>query len=376
MVWRNKLNLKIISVVGARPNFMKVAPLSRAFENIPNVEHIIVHTGQHYDKNMSDAFFDDLDMPKPKHFLNVGSGTHSQQTANIMIEFEKVLEIENPQMVIVVGDVNSTIACALAAKKKNILVSHIEAGLRSFDRSMPEEINRLATDAICDFAFVSEPSGLKHLKNENFSIENTFFVGNNMIDSQYYGLEKLKNNKSYSELIPSEDYALITIHRPSNVDNQEQLSMLMHILNDYSKKIKMVFPVHPRTVKNLEKYGLKDIIFNNPNIIIYEPLPYLKFLNFMKSAKVVITDSGGVQEETTALQVPCITLRNTTERPVTVDVGTNELIIPKDELIRDTIDRLLEGKFKKGEVPELWDGNAAIRTRDIILKIFENLEND
>lgn len=367
------MKYKTISVVGARPNFMKVAPLSRAFDASDKFEHLIVHTGQHYDKNMSDAFFEDLDMPQPRHFLNVGSGTHSQQTANIMIEFEKILDIENPDMVIVVGDVNSTIACALTAVKKNIKVAHVEAGLRSFDRSMPEEINRLATDAISDYAFVSEPSGIYHLKRESFPEQNTFFVGNNMIDSQYYGLEKLKSRKDILELIPSEEYALVTIHRPSNVDFENQLKMLVNLLNEYSSRIKMIFPVHPRTEKNLEKFGLKDIIFNNPNITTYEPLSYLKFLAFMKNAKVIITDSGGIQEESTALQVPCITLRNTTERPITVEIGTNELIIPKEELIRDAIERVLSGRFKSGKIPELWDGKASIRTRDIIFNLLENI---
>lgn len=366
------MKYKIISVVGARPNFMKVAPLSRAFDASDKFEHLIVHTGQHYDKNMSDAFFEDLDMPQPRHFLNVGSGTHSQQTANIMIEFEKILDIENPDMVIVVGDVNSTIACALTAVKKNIKVAHVEAGLRSFDRSMPEEINRLATDAISDYAFVSEPSGIYHLKRESFPEQNTFFVGNNMIDSQYYGLEKLKSRKDILKLIPSEEYALVTIHRPSNVDFENQLKMLVNLLNEYSSRIKMIFPVHPRTEKNLEKFGLKDIIFNNPNIKTYEPLSYLKFLAFMKNAKVIITDSGGIQEESSALQVPCITLRNTTERPITVEIGTNELIIPKEELIRDAIERVLSGRFKSGKIPELWDGKASIRTRDIIFNLLEN----
>lgn len=369
------MKYKVISVVGARPNFMKVAPMSRAFDESPNFEHLIVHTGQHYDRNMSDAFFEDLDMPQPKHFLNVGSGTHSQQTANIMIEFEKVLDIENPDMVIVVGDVNSTIACALTAIKKNILVSHVEAGLRSFDRSMPEEINRLATDAISNYAFVSEPSGLYHLKRESFPEQNTFIVGNNMIDSQYYGLEKLKSRKDILDEIPKEDYALVTIHRPSNVDFEGQLSMLMNLLNEYSKKIKMIFPVHPRTEKNLEKFGLKDLIFDNPNITTFEPMSYLKFLAYMKNAKLIITDSGGIQEETTALQVPCITLRNSTERPVTVEVGTNELVVPKENLIREALDRVLNGTFKSGKVPELWDGKASIRTRDLIFNILENRNN-
>ena len=275
-------------------------------------------------------------------------------------------------MVIVVGDVNSTIACALTAVKKNIKVAHVEAGLRSFDRSMPEEINRLATDAISDYAFVSEPSGIYHLKRESFPEQNTFFVGNNMIDSQYYGLEKLKSRKDILKLIPSEEYALVTIHRPSNVDFENQLKMLVNLLNEYSSRIKMIFPVHPRTEKNLEKYGLKDIIFNNPNITTYEPLSYLKFLAFMKNAKVIITDSGGIQEESTALQVPCITLRNTTERPITVEIGTNELIIPKEDLIRDAIERVLSGRFKSGKIPELWDGKASIRTRDIIFNLLEN----
>lgn len=363
---------KIISVVGARPNFMKVAPINRAFEEVENCDHIIVHTGQHYDKNMSDSFFEDLDIAHPKYFLGIGSGTHSQQTANIMIEFEKVLDKENPDMVIVVGDVNSTLACTLTAVKKNIPVSHIEAGLRSFDRTMPEEINRLATDAICNYAFVSEPSGLYYLKRESFPEQNTFYVGNTMIDSQHYGLDRINEKPELKDELPKKDYALITIHRPSNVDFEEQLTMLVNVLDDFSKKLHLVFPVHPRTEKNLEKFNLKDRIYNNPNITISEPLNYIRFLNYMKNAKVVVTDSGGIQEETTALQVPCITLRTSTERPITVEIGTNELIIPKRELIEEALKKVITGNFKKGRVPELWDGKAAIRIRDLILNILKN----
>jgi UDP-N-acetylglucosamine 2-epimerase (non-hydrolysing) len=363
---------KIISVVGARPNFMKVAPINRAFEEIKDCEHIIVHTGQHYDKNMSDSFFEDLDIAHPKYFLGVGSGTHSQQTANVMVEFEKVLDIENPDMVIVVGDVNSTLACTLTSVKKNIPVSHVEAGLRSFDRSMPEEINRMATDAICNYAFVSEPSGLYYLKRENFPEQNTFYVGNTMIDSQHYGIEWLNKNPELKSELPEKEYALITIHRPSNVDFEEQLKMLVDVLDNFSKNIHLVFPVHPRTEKNLEKFNLKERIFNNPNISVYSPLNYLRFLNLMRNAKVIVTDSGGIQEETTALQIPCITLRNSTERPITVEIGTNELVVPKRELIEDALKRVLNGNFKKGRVPELWDGKAAFRIRDIILEILKN----
>ena len=361
---------KIISVVGARPNFMKVAPIHRAFQKYKDqAEHIIVHTGQHYDVNMSDAFFQDLDMPQPKHFLGVGSGSHAEQTANVMIKFEKVCIEEKPDMIIVVGDVNSTIACALTAVKLGILVSHVEAGLRSFDHTMPEEINRIATDSICNYCFVTEESALKNLKNENFSDDRVFFTGNTMIDSQFYALQKAKDSKVLEEydLMPNE-YVLSTIHRPSNVDEREQLSDILDVFEFLSEERKIVLPMHPRTRKNLEYFNLKNKADSINGLKIIDPVGYIKFLGLMLHADFILTDSGGIQEETTALSIPCITIRPTTERPSTVDIGTNILIQPQKDIMIAAIDDMLHAKKKTGNVPPLWDGKAAERITKIIIE--------
>lgn len=360
---------KVISVVGARPNFMKVAPIHRAFESFKGIEHIIVHTGQHYDKNMSDAFFQDLEMPHPKHFLSVGSGTHAQQTAKVMIEFEKIIELEKPDLVIVVGDVNSTVACSLTAVKLHIPVAHVEAGLRSGDREMPEEINRIITDSICNFAFVTEESGRVNLLKENYLEENIYFVGNTMIDSQHFALKKLTGNNILNKLgLFSKGYVLLTIHRPSNVDNKEQLSDLIDIFEQIAEKRTVVIPMHPRTNKNIENFGLTKKLKNIKNLVITEPLGYLDFLNLMKNCDFVMTDSGGIQEETTALGIDCITIRTTTERPSTIELGTNILVQPVKEEIKLIVNRYLNGERKQGSIPYLWDGNAAIRIADIISK--------
>lgn len=360
---------KVISVVGARPNFMKVAPIHRAFKSFKGIEHIIVHTGQHYDKNMSDAFFQDLEMPLPKHFLSVGSGTHAQQTAKVMIEFEKIIELEKPDLVIVVGDVNSTVACSLTAVKLHIPVAHVEAGLRSGDREMPEEINRIITDSICNFAFVTEESGRVNLLKENYPKENIYFVGNTMIDSQHFALKKLTGNNILNKLgLFSKGYVLLTIHRPSNVDNKEQLSDLIDIFEQIAEKRTVVIPMHPRTNKNIENFGLTKKLKNIKNLVITEPLGYLDFLNLMKNCDFVMTDSGGIQEETTALGIDCITIRTTTERPSTIELGTNILVQPVKEEIKLIVNRYLNGERKQGSIPYLWDGNAAIRIADIISK--------
>lgn len=354
---------RVISVVGARPNFMKVAPLHRAFLAYSSeIEHCICHTGQHYDPKMSDAFFNDLDMPTPRFFLGVGSGSHAEQTARVMVEFEKVCLEYKPDLVIVVGDVNSTIACSLVASKLHIPTAHVESGLRSFDRTMPEEINRIATDAICHYCFVTEQSGIENLLHDGFSEERMFFVGNTMIDSLHYALPKANESSILRDLnLESGKYVLMTIHRPSNVDSQEQLTMLLEIFATLSKERTVVFPVHPRTRKNIELFGLSSLLEQNPSIKLIDPQGYVPFLALMQNADFVMTDSGGIQEETTALGVPCLTLRTTTERPSTVELGTNILIQPNRESIESSIDAMLNQKRKEGIVPPLWDGNAAER---------------
>lgn len=364
---------KIISVAGARPNFMKVAPIHRAFQkHNDKFEHVICHTGQHYDKNMSDSFFTDLDMPEPKFFLGVGSGSHAEQTARIMIEFEKVCLNYKPDLVIVVGDVNSTIACSLTAVKCGIKTAHIEAGLRSFDMTMPEEINRIATDSISNYYFVTEQSGIDNLKKSGISDEQIFFVGNTMIDSLFYALPKAEKSAINNELnlIPQQ-YALITLHRPSNVDDSSNLSYLLEVLDYLTRHRTVVFPIHPRTRKNIEKFGLTSY-YKNKKIRFTDPLGYIDFLSLMKNADFVLTDSGGIQEETTVLGVPCLTARTTTERPSTILLGTNLLVHPDKVSIIKSIDNLLNNQRRRAKVPPLWDGHAAERIVNVFInKIFK-----
>lgn len=352
---------KIISVVGARPNFMKVAPIHKAFQKYNGtVQHLICHTGQHYDKKMSKIFFEDLEMPQPDFYLGVGSGSHAEQTANVMIEFEKILLKEKPDLIIVVGDVNSTVACSLVAAKLNIKVAHVEAGLRSFDRGMPEEINRLLTDAISDYLFVTEESGLKNLENEGVPKEKIYFAGNVMIDSLIHYFPKADKSNILNEynLTPSK-YILVTLHRPSNVDSKEFLGNLVELFSALSKERKIIFPVHPRTRKNLSEAGYGDEI--NKNIILTEPIGYIDFLALTKNAELIITDSGGIQEESTYMGVQCITVRENTERPITVKIGTNQLIGTDLKKVQDASLKILNGNIKKGVIPELWDGKAAER---------------
>lgn len=369
--------MKIISVVGARPNFMKVAPIHKAF-NQPEfqgiVNHLICHTGQHYDEKMSKVFFEDLELPVPDFYLGVGSGSHAEQTAKIMIHFEKILIQEKPDLVIVVGDVNSTIACTLTAAKLHIKTAHVEAGLRSFDRTMPEEINRLLTDSISDYLFVTEKSGMDNLKREGVPEEKVFFVGNCMIDSLVSYLPKVEEKEEVEEEEKEEEeelsgkYVLVTLHRPSNVDNREQLSKLISILNDLAQLRKVVFPVHPRTKKNLHDFGLlKDA---HPNLIITHPIGYIDFIRLIKNAELVMTDSGGIQEETTYLQVQCITLRDSTERPVTVEIGTNQLLGDDLQAAYEAALRVLNGEKKIGRIPDLWDGHAAERIAGKLVEEF------
>lgn len=372
---------KIISVVGARPNFMKIAPIHKAFSGnrFPEsgVRHLICHTGQHYDEKMSKSFFVDLELPEPDFYLGIGSGSHAEQTANVMIEFEKILIKEKPDLVIVVGDVNSTIACSLTAVKLNIPVAHVEAGLRSFDKKMPEEINRVLTDRISDYLFVTEKSGLENLKNEGVSDDKIFFVGNVMIDSLINYLPKANNSNIHKELnVEKGNYVLATLHRPSNVDDPEQLNKLIKMLNVISEKRKVIFPVHPRTKKNLEQSFIqleaqrrsRSIGTISQSVIMSDPIGYIDFLSLIKNAELILTDSGGIQEESTYLGVQCITLRDSTERPITVEIGTNQLLGNNlSEAQKAALD-VLDGKIRKGTIPELWDGKAAERIVNIILE--------
>ncbi|HOY15833.1 MAG TPA: UDP-N-acetylglucosamine 2-epimerase (non-hydrolyzing) [Haliscomenobacter sp.] len=367
--------MKILNIVGARPNFMKVAPLHRAFQRQAELESKIVHTGQHYDAKMSEVFFTQLELPNPDYFLGIGGGSHTQQTAKIMLAFEEVLQKEQPDLVLVVGDVNSTIACALVAVKMNIPVAHVEAGLRSGDRGMPEEINRILTDSISDFLFVTEMSGMINLAKENVPDERVFFIGNCMIDSLVHYRERAQR-LSYAEILPGkpslqdQSYVLMTMHRPSNVDFQEGLEAILSIIEDTAQYRQVVFPVHPRTLKNLETYGLLKRFEQISNLITTEPLGYLEFLRLMEGAALVITDSGGIQEETTFLQTPCLTFRSSTERPITVELGTNTLLA---DLNPDTVHHhllaVLDGRGKKGSIPPFWDGHAAERIANVLMKL-------
>jgi UDP-N-acetylglucosamine 2-epimerase (non-hydrolysing) len=361
--------VKIISVVGARPNFIKIAPLNKEFMNYPQIRNYICHTGQHFDEKMSDIFFRELEISKPDFNLGIGSGTHAAQTASIMIEFEKVIDLVKPDLVIVPGDVNSTMACTLVASKKNIPVAHIESGLRSFDRTMPEEINRIVTDVLSEYLFVTEESGIRNLKNEGISPAKIFFVGNIMIDSLINYLPKIDGSDIEKRLnIAEEKYCLCTFHRPSNVDDPRNLAEILDMLKELSGKLSVIFPMHPRTrnVFNLIKKSPQEYA----NIIITDPIGYIDFLSLLKNSELVITDSGGIQEETTFLGVQCLTVRNNTERPVTAEIGTNQLIGSDFGKIKTAALEILSGKIKEGRIPELWDGKAAKRIASIIASDF------
>ncbi|MGE5316236.1 MAG: non-hydrolyzing UDP-N-acetylglucosamine 2-epimerase [Acidobacteriota bacterium] len=357
--------ITIISVVGARPNFMKVAPIARAFRKYPDVRHVIVHTGQHYDAAMSDVFFSDLDIPQPEIFLGVGSGTHAEQTAKVMTAFERVVEEVRPDAVIVVGDVNSTLACTIVCAKMHVPVAHVEAGLRSFDRTMPEEINRLVTDSVADWLFVSEPSGVEHLKREGKDDGNVFFVGNVMIDTLVHTRLLADGSPIMASLgVAHGSYVLVTLHRPSNVDTRESLGRCLGLLAKIAAQTSVVFPMHPRTKKMIDTFGLAPML--PERCIVTEPLGYKDFMTLLEHAACVVTDSGGIQEETTYLGVPCITLRANTERPVTVTEGSNILLGDKFDEAAAAVDDVLHGRGKKGSIPALWDGHAAERIAEIL----------
>lgn len=361
--------MKIINIVGARPNFMKIAPLMRVMKKTAGIEPFLVHTGQHYDHSMSKLFFDELEIPRPDIDLEVGSGSHARQTAEIMRRFEPVVIEHNPDVVLVVGDVNSTIACALVAVKLGVAVAHVEAGLRSFDRTMPEEINRVLTDSISDYLFVSESAGVANLKTEGVADEKVFLVGNTMIDTLLSNRQKAKQTTILRDLgLTPKRYAVVTLHRPSNVDDEETLKRLLDVLEGISKKVPVVFPVHPRTRSNFRRFGVEDRLKAARGIILLEPRGYLEFLELVAESTMVLTDSGGIQEETTVLGVPCITMRENTERPSTVEEGTNILAGTDPEKIRAAAEDVLSGKTRRGKIPALWDGHAAERIVAILAR--------
>ena len=363
--------MKILNIVGARPNFMKVAPLHRAFSKNPNITSKIIHTGQHFDAKMSDVFFEQLELPKPHYFLGVGGGSHTEVTARTMIEFEKIVRQEKPDVVLVVGDVNATLACALVAVKEHIPLVHVEAGLRSGDRKMPEEINRILVDSIADHLFITEQDGLDNLKKEGVDDQKVHFVGNVMIDSLIYYKEKASKLNIAGQMKIEGDYILVTMHRPANVDTKEGLESILEIIENASRHLSIVFPIHPRTKNNMERFGLTERLNDIPNVFITEPQGYLEFLNLMDNAKIIVTDSGGIQEETTFLKIPCLTFRDSTERPITVTMGTNQLLSDLNPVMAyEKIKDVLDGNFKKGQIPPLWDGHAAERIADKIIELY------
>ncbi|MBV8857718.1 MAG: UDP-N-acetylglucosamine 2-epimerase (non-hydrolyzing) [Acidobacteria bacterium] len=364
--------LKVINVVGARPNFMKVAPIVEAMRRRPaEFAPVVLHTGQHYDERMSDAFFRDLGLPTPDVHLGVGSASHAQQTAAVMQKFEPVVLEQKPDWVLVVGDVNSTLACALVCSKLGVRVAHVEAGLRSRDRTMPEEINRLVTDQLSDLLLTPSEDGDRNLLAEGIPPERIRFVGNVMIDSLFKQLKNAEGSRVREELeVAGSDYAVVTLHRPSNVDEPDVLGGILSALKRISQRLPVVFPIHPRTRKNLGEFGLLEGVEGGGRVRFVEPLGYLDFLQLYSGARLVLTDSGGIQEETTALGIPCLTLRENTERPVTVELGTNRVVGTNPERIFAEAEAALAQDGQKGppRVPPLWDGRAAERILDALLE--------
>jgi len=359
--------MEIDIIAGARPNFMKIAPIIEAIGQFgeKKISYRLIHTGQHYDKKMSGTFFEELGIPEPSINLGAGGGTQATQTANIMVGYEKLLMEKSTDMCLVVGDVTSTMACSIVAKKANCLVAHVEAGIRSRDLTMPEEINRMVTDAITDYFYTTSEVANTNLRQLGVPEDRVVFVGNTMIDTLLKNLSRLKKPTVYDELgLKEKDYFVMTLHRPANVDGEQKLKELIEEIIQASQQRPVVFPVHPRTAQNLKMIGLEA-----PNLYLVEPLGYLEFNYLVKYAKAVVTDSGGITEETTVMQVPCITLRDNTERPETITIGTNELIGTNPKNIQPAFDKLLSGQWKKGGVPPLWDGKAAERIVKHLLTI-------
>ena len=357
---------KVLLVVGTRPNLIKITKFKKCFENYDNLELKILHTGQHYDYKMSEIFFDQLGIPKPNCIFKLEAETAVAKIAEMMVKFEEYVTELKPDLVLVPGDVNSSMACGIAASRLGYKLGHIEAGLRSFDRSMPEEINRLVIDELADLFFVTEPSGLKNLKEEQKDKGNVHYVGNTMIDSLVQFEPVFKNSEILNDLdITPKEYFVFTFHRPGNVDDIENLTELVGVIREIALKGKVVFPVHPRTKNNLEKNDLLEDV-TNENIILTEPVGYIDFMKLIGNSKGVITDSGGIQEETTFMQVPCLTIRPNTERPVTNEIGSNTLLGLNKTAILKHVQEINLGSYKKGEIPEKWDGNATDRIVEVI----------
>lgn len=361
--------MKIINIVGARPNFMKIAPLMEAYKQHPQIEPVLVHTGQHYDERMSDLFFRQLGIPEPDVNLGVGSSSHAAQTAEIMKAFEPVMIGERPDAVLVVGDVNSTIACGIVAVKLGAKLVHVEAGLRSFDRAMPEEINRILTDSISDLLFCTEKAGVDNLLNEGVLPDKVFLVGNVMIDTLLKNRERAEESKILDDLgLEEGHYGVLTLHRPSNVDDPEVFGRILDALEVIQNDMPLIFPVHPRTRKNLESSSLNERVKGLENLRLLDPVGYLDFLKLMASAKIILTDSGGIQEETTILKVPCLTLRHNTERPITAQIGSSVVVGSDPEKILDAYRQVTGGGWREPEIPPLWDGKAADRIVKILIE--------
>jgi len=357
------MSLKIHLIAAARPNFMKIAPLYHALKATDWAEPILVHTGQHYDRNMSDAILEDLRLPAPDFHMGVGSGSHAEQTGNVMIAYERICEEHRPDWIVVVGDVNSTAACAMVGAKMWIPVVHLEAGLRSGDRSMPEEINRLVTDSIADVLWTPSADADENLAAEGVALERIDLIGNIMIDSFVMLKDMIESSNTRDELgLEAGNYALVTLHRPSNVDTEEALAPIVSELVQAAAKLPVIFVAHPRTIKNLAAFGLSEEFKSATGVTLLEPLPYIQFMNIVTGSRMVITDSGGLQEETTYLDIPCLTLRENTERPITISQGTNKLV--RADNLADNIARVLSGDWPKSVCPPLWDGATAARAVD------------
>lgn len=366
---RIKYRYKILCVVGTRPNIMKVAPILKEIKKHKRFKPILLHTGQHYDFRMSDIFFRDLQIPKPDIYLGVGSGNHAEQTARIMLAVEKKLLSEKPDLVVVVGDVNSTLACALAASKIGIKIAHIEAGLRSFDNTMPEEINRRLTDSISDYLFISEKSGLHNLMKEGIDRRKMFFVGNVMIDTLLSNMGAIDKSNILDRLKSEErTYAVLTLHRPSNVDSKGSLHEIYTLLTKITEYTKIIYPIHPRASKMIKSHGFLKRFKHIDGLEIIKPLGYIDFIKLVKESKFVLTDSGGIQEEATVMKIPCLTMRKNTERPVTIEKGTNYIVgRDKGKIIR-YIKSILKNRYKKSVIPKKWDGNTSERIIHVIEK--------